>query len=77
MQKPPWCPWKSTAKSDLDSFDSILQQLSLKAHLRERLDEDEAYRGKSTGCTYDSHYIFMDSSFLLQSREVRCISATF
>ena len=30
MQNPPrWCPWISTAKSDLD------------AHLRERLDEDE------------------------------------
>ena len=25
MQKPPrWCPWKSTAKSDLDSFLSIV-----------------------------------------------------
>ena len=58
MQKPPcWCPWILTAKSDLDSFLSarkqILQPLSLKAHLRERFDEEEVRRGYAlSGETY-------------------------
>ena len=54
VQKPPrWCPWISTTESDLNSFSSarnrFCNHFSLKAQLKERLDEEKLkYRPRIT-----------------------------